>query len=200
MITRKLFWYSGIAAILVYVFATILGGLYYPHYSHTSQAISELVGINAPTRTILNPIYVFYNLLLITFAYGIYSEWRDRQTKIGAFLLFVLAVASILMWWFPMDPKDGSLSQTGVIHIMLAAVEALSTVLASLLFGFGLRKRMPFLSAVSYSVGLMILLIGPVAGGSAARHHLYMGLFERVTIGLFLGWVAAFSIIMLKRK
>lgn len=200
MITRKLFWYSGIAAVFLYIFATVLGGFYYPHYSHTSQVISELVGLNAPTRALLNPLYACYNLLLIGFGYGIYSQWGSRQTKFGAAFIILLGIASILMWWFPMDPKDGSLSQTGIIHIVLAAIEALSTVLASFFFGYGLRKRMPFLSAFSYSVGLMILLMGPVAGVSAARHHLYMGLFERVTIGLFLAWVAAFSIIMLKKK
>ena len=66
---KKLISYLGIGAVFVYLFATILGGFFFTGYSHTSQHISELLGSHAPTRAVLNPIYLIYNLFLISFAF-----------------------------------------------------------------------------------------------------------------------------------
>ncbi|AKM81901.1 MAG: hypothetical protein UT28_C0001G0082 [Berkelbacteria bacterium GW2011_GWE1_39_12] len=44
----KRFYYFGIIASLIYIFAVILGGFLWTGYSHISQAISELTMTLAP--------------------------------------------------------------------------------------------------------------------------------------------------------
>jgi hypothetical protein len=177
------------AAVVVYVGTTIFGGYIYPGYSHVSQAISELIGSGSPVAGIINPLFLFYNILLLLFSYAVYMKWGSVMTKIGAVLLGVVAGASILMWWFPMDVPGGAVTQTGVIHIILASIESLSTVITAFLFGVSLKKRSPYLSAVSFVTGIALLLTGPLAGISVSQESPYMGIFERITIGAFMIWL-----------
>jgi len=190
----------GIGAVGVYLFATILGGFLFPHYSHISQAISELVGSHAPTRTLLNPIFLLYNLLLVGFTIGLYTKWNNKFTKLGAITLVILCIASILMWWFPMDSRGYPATQNGLVHIILASIESLATIIATFLFGFGLKKKEHLLSKISITAGISLLIIGPIAGFTVTQNSPFMGFVERITIGIFLLWVFIFSIIILKKN
>jgi hypothetical protein len=80
-------------------------------------------------------------VLLITFAIGIYKQWNNRKIKFGALFLIIVGLASILMWPFPADTSGYPVTSKGIIHIILAAIESLSTVIATFLFGFGLLNK-----------------------------------------------------------
>lgn len=78
----------GILAPLLYAFAVILGGILTPNYSQVANAISELIGSGAPYKTLLDPLFDLYNILLVLFAVGLYSARNARRSySAGTMLL-----------------------------------------------------------------------------------------------------------------
>ena len=68
----------GILSSLLYVATDILGGLSYDGYSFTSQAVSELGAIGAPSAPIVIPLFFIYNLLALVFGYAVLRDAPSR--------------------------------------------------------------------------------------------------------------------------
>jgi hypothetical protein len=68
----------GILSSLLYVAATILGAIQWKGYSSTSQTVSELIAINAPSAPLVVPLFLTYSVLM--FAFGL-SVWRSSGQK-----------------------------------------------------------------------------------------------------------------------
>lgn len=181
--------HCGNLAVIIYVTTVIAGGLLFPHYSHFSDAISELTGSHSPIRNVLNPFFLIYNVFLALFAYGLFNTWIDKRTKAAAMLIMVTAVASIFMWRFPMDSKGYTVTSDGIIHIVLASIESVCTILATILAGLGVRRYSKRIALASFLLSLIIAVTGISAGILTAQNSPISGLFERVTIGTFLLWV-----------
>ena len=60
---RKALLICGILSPLVYVGTDILAGTLYAGYSFTSQAISELFAIGAPTSSLMVPLFTLSSVL-----------------------------------------------------------------------------------------------------------------------------------------
>src|SRR5678815_2963304 len=68
---RQVLLACGVLSSLLYITTDILGGLRYPGYSFTSQAISELAAIGAPTKPFVDPLFITYQLLALAFGVGV---------------------------------------------------------------------------------------------------------------------------------
>src|SRR5678815_5056840 len=69
----------GILAAFAYVVTDLLGALRYPGYNFTSQGVSELMAVGAPTKDLVNSIFVVYGALAVAFAVGLrarHDEYR----------------------------------------------------------------------------------------------------------------------------
>src|SRR5687767_11833735 len=53
----------GILSSLMYLVADVLGGLRYEGYSFSSQAISELMAVGAPSEAVVDPLFIAYDVL-----------------------------------------------------------------------------------------------------------------------------------------
>src|SRR5580765_364664 len=61
----------GVLSSLLYVGIDALAALRYPEYhSYASQAISELGAVGAPTKELVDPLFIIYGVLLIAFGVG----------------------------------------------------------------------------------------------------------------------------------
>ena len=81
---RKVLLICGILSSLLYVGTDILGGILYAGYSFTSQAISELFAIGAPTSGLVVPLFTVYSLFLLAFAFGVWvSSGRKRALRLA---------------------------------------------------------------------------------------------------------------------
>ena len=58
--TRKTLLVCGIVASLLYVIATVLGAMRWEGYSATSQTVSELFAIDAPSKSLVDPLFVIW--------------------------------------------------------------------------------------------------------------------------------------------
>ncbi len=156
---RKVLLICGILSSLLYVGADTLAAMLYKGYSYTSQTISELSAIGAPTRTLLALTGTVYLFLVIAFGLGVWgSAGRKRSLRITGILLVAYGLVGFAWPFAPMHQREvlaaggGTLSDT--MHLILSAVDSL---LFLLIIGFGAAafgKRFHL-----YSIATIIVLL-----------------------------------------
>jgi hypothetical protein len=202
---RRALLICGIASSVLY--GAMIWLIRYGGYSVLSQVPSELTAIGAPTRPLWLWLGSIYTLLVAAFGWGIWrSSGRDRALRIVAAL--ILAYASLgLLWPFtPMHQREvlaaggGTLSDT--LHVVLGGATVLLMFLAiavgATVFGSGFR----FYSIVTIVV---LLLFGALTFIEAPRVQanlptLWIGLWERINISVFLLWIAVLAAMLLAAR
>jgi len=191
----------GVSGVAVYVGTTVLGGVLDPTYSHASHTISELTGAGAPNRDLLAALYITYNLLLVGFGYALHRAMPHEQLlRIGMHLFILSGVAGVLMVTaFPTDLPGAVPTAIGRGHIAIAGVASALIVAATFVLGFAFRRvdALRFLAPGSFIAGAAIVVSGPLTAFAVAANSPFEGVFERITIGLFLLWVWGISMYML---
>jgi hypothetical protein len=177
----------------------ILGGLLRPGYSHVAHAISELIAAGTPNTALLTPLFTLYDLLLAAFGVGLLltvkaSEERQgvRSGTWGALTLVVAGLLGVLMnLFFPQDPGGPAVTFAGTVHVVLAGMLSLGTMLAMLCTGLWLRHAPVLRIYWIYSLASLVLVVvsGALGAAAIATSSPSLGLVERVTIGAFLQWV-----------
>lgn len=195
---HKIFMLCGMLAPVVYVIAVIIGGILRPGYSHKSQFVSELIESGAPNKSLLNPLFALYNLLTIAFGIGLFTGVRAMSKNkgkvsgsLGALILVAEGIFGFLTVFFPQDPRGAPATSTGKIHIVLAGLSSLTTILTISLMGFWFRTiaRWRGYSIYSFISGIIVFISGGLAAYTGATLSPILGLMERITIGGFLQWL-----------
>jgi uncharacterized protein len=200
-IVRKVLFVCGILSSLLYVATVVLSPVMWEGYNSTSQTVSELIAIDAPTRPLVAPLFVIYGMLVVAFAVGV------RLTAGGKLVLRLAAVGLagkevlgvVVTLFFPIhlrgveptitDTMHGALTFTGVLFMLLALGAAAAA--------FGPRFRL-------YSIATIVLLIagGFLTGIDAPKleNNLptpWMGAYERISIFAYMLWLMVLSILLL---
>jgi hypothetical membrane protein len=189
---------AGLLGPVVHLLTTVLGGAIRPGYSHLAEAISELTAAGAPNKALLDPLYALYDLLALLFGIGVFLTIGRLVPgravglgRLGGALLIVGGLFTLAFIFFPQDPGGPPVTFAGTVHLVLAGVVALASLLAILLLGLAARKapRLRGYAVFSFVADGVVLLAGsltPVAlsGGLSP----YFGLIERTTIGAILLW------------
>jgi hypothetical protein len=203
--SRKTLLACGVLSSLLYIGADVLAAVRFPGYhSFTSQAISELTAIGAPTKRLVEPLLIAYDVLIIAFGVGVWtSAGRTRASQLVGGLLVGIGVAGLVAMPFtPMSLRGtGSLS-TDLPHIAVTGVIVLF-ILSAVGLGaslFGRRFRL-----YSYATLLTLLVFGGWTGLQAARLAAgeptpWLGVVERIHIGAYLLWVAMLAIMLLRSR
>jgi Protein of unknown function (DUF998) len=195
---NKIFMLCSMLAPVVYVIAAIIGGILRPGYNHRSQFVSELIETGAPNKSLLNPLFALYNLLTIAFGIGLFTRVHAMSKNkhkvsgsLGALVLGVEGIFGFLTIIFPQDPRGAPVTSTGKIHIALAGLSALTTILTIFLLGFWFRAIHSFrgYSIYSFISGIVVIISGALAAYTGATLSPILGLMERITIGGFLQWM-----------
>ena len=196
----------GTLAAFVYLLTDVLGSLRYPGYDFTSQGVSELMAVGAPTKLLVDSIFFVYGLLAIGFAIGVIRDAprgeRARALRTtGVLLLAYAAIPMALAGRFAAHPRGAGAFSASVPHIIVTAVLVV-LMLAALAFGaFALGRRFRF-----YSLGTLglIVALGVVSGYYGARLAAGQstpgfGIVERVLIYAFLAWAATLGVALLRK-
>jgi hypothetical protein len=200
---RKILLICGIFSSLLYVGADLFALLRYEGYSYTAQTVSELSAIGAPTRSVLVPLYVAYDALLIAFGLGLLGSARSKRTlRITAGLIAGIGVVGFVAMPFPMHVRGQETTLTDVMHIVLTGVIVLLTLLA---MGFGATaygKRFRLFSIVTI---LAVIVFGVLTGldGPRVAANLptpWIGVTERLNIGAYLLWVLVLALTALRAE
>jgi hypothetical membrane protein len=186
----------GIAAVGLYVGTTLLGGILDPQYSQVGNAISELTGSMAPDRALLAPLYIGYNVLLLGFGYALFRAAAGGILFPVAVVLLALAALSGIgqVTAFRMDSDGSAQTTVGMIHLVLVGVSSVLCLTIAILYGVAFRgvPTLRRLSRYSFATAAGLVLTAPLAAGSIGTD--LMGLFERITIGVFMLWVVVVSV------
>jgi hypothetical protein len=201
---KKILLLCGILASLLY--AAMILAIQYEGYDFTSQSVSELSAIGAPTRTLWISLGITYQVLMIAFGLGIWLSSGQRYTlRISACLILLnYGIASFLWLFASMHQRevlaDGGKTPAETLHIILVLV----TVLCNLLtIGFGAAafgKRFRYYSVITI---LIMLLLGVLTGPAAALRieanlpTPWFGIWERIIILGFLLWIIVLAFILM---
>ncbi len=193
----------GVLSSLVYVIGIdVVAALRFPDYhGYTSQAVSELMAVGAPTRMLLVWLFIPYNLLVLAFAAGVSaSADGNRATRLAAAALVAYGVMSTTgLLLTPMDLRGTMDSSRDALHIAATLVMSLCivAVMAFGAFAQGTRFRLYSFATIATLIvfgGLAGYLAGPMPGPTP-----WLGLAERINIYATMLWMMAFAVSLLRR-
>ncbi|MDP4285199.1 MAG: DUF998 domain-containing protein [Bacteroidota bacterium] len=204
---RKILLICGILSSLLYAAINIIIAMQWKEYNSASQTVSELSAISAPTRMLWIVLSAPYTLLMIAFAWGVWkSATGNRALRIAGGLLIAYGALGILWPFAPMHLREtlaaggGTFSDT--MHITLGIVTEIIYLLALILTATALGKKFRFYSIVTFALllvfGILTFLEAP--GVAANQPTPLIGVWERINIGVFLIWIIALSIVLLKTQ
>ena len=198
---RKTLLLCGIASSVLY--ALMIWGIRYEGYSLTSQVPSELTAIGAPTRALWAQLGWIYTALVTAFGFGVWkSARRNRTVRVVSGLILAFASLGLLWPFAAMHQRDvlaaggGTLGDT--LHQVLAAVTVFLMFFAigCGASAFGMRFRL-------YSIATIVVLLtfGGLTFLQASRLQAnlptpWIGLWERISISVFLLWVAMLGAVL----
>jgi hypothetical protein len=172
-----------------------------------SQTISELSAIGAPTRALWMILCTPYSILIIAFAYGVLMSAGDnRKLRIAGKLMIAYGALGLFWPFAPMHLREtlaaggGTISDT--MHIVLASVTQVIYLLALGYTAAALGRAFRWYSIVTVVVlfvfGALTFIDAP--GVSANTPTPYIGLWERINIGVFMAWIIVLAAELLPRR
>ena len=200
---RKALLVCGIVSWLLYVAMNVFVSMQWEGYSSVSQTVSELSAIGAPTRPLWVLLATAYALIVTAFGWGVWaSARRNRPLRVVGGVVVAHGVLGLA--WPPMHQRavlaTGGGTLTDTMHIVFAMVTVLLMLLA-IGFGaaaFGKRFRL-------YSIATVVILVafGALTGldGPRIAANLptpWVGVLERINIGVFLLWVVVLAVTLLR--
>lgn len=201
---RKTLLVCGILSALLYAAMLVFVPMRWPVYSSAAQTVSELSAIGAPTRSLWVSLGMVWALLYAAFGWGVWrSAGPSRSLRVAGGVIIVAVLFSL--FWPPMHRREvlaaGGATLTDTLHIAWTAVNGVLTLLAMGFAAAALGKR----SRV-YSIATMVILVaaGAVTSLDAPRMQAdlptpWIGVWERVNIGVWLLWIVVLAVTLLRR-
>jgi hypothetical protein len=197
----------GFLSSLLYLVMNIYVPMQYSGYNPVSQVISELSAVGAPTRTIWFVLGTVYTLLVAVFGWAVWKSAGDnRPLRRTGFLLGISGIIGLGWSFAPMHQREvlaaggGTISET--FHIVFSVVTVLLMMLA-IGFGaaaFGRKFRL-------YSIATLVLLavFGILTGIDGPKMEAneptpWIGVWERICIGVYMLWVMVLSYRLLQKN
>jgi len=204
---RKSLLVCGILSSLLYVAMNVFVPMRYEGYSSVSQTISELSAVGAPTRPLWMVLGFVYTLLVTAFGWGVWaSAHGNRRLRVVGGLVVAYGLSGFAWPFAPMHQRavlaagGGTLSDT--IHLVLGGVTILMYLIA-LGFGaaaFGRRFRIYSIATMATLIafGVLVGLDAPKIGANQPTP--WVGVTERINIGVFLLWVVVLAMTLLRAR
>lgn len=195
----------GIASSLLYVAMNVFVAMQWPGYSSTTQTVSELSAIGAPTRALWVGLGVAYTGLVTAFGAGVWASGHDnRRLRVAGGLLIVYGITGLLWPLAPMHLREtlaaGGGTWSDTMHLAMTMVTVPVMLLA---IGFGAAALGRWFRAYSIASVAILLAFGALTGTESPNvpKHLptpWIGVYERVLIGVFLVWVVVLAIALVR--
>lgn len=172
-----------------------------PGYDAASQTVSELSAIGAPTRSVWVVTGALYGLSSALFGVGLWlAAGARRPLTVAAVLLIACAVFGV--FWPPMHLRGEGFSLTDSLHIVWAIGWAGLTFAAMIFAAAGLRGRFAWFTVACMAV-MFVAGMATSQGSANIPKNLptpWVGVWERVSIGAYLLWLAVFAIILRRER
>jgi hypothetical protein len=196
---QKVLLFSGLLSSLTYIAANVVVPMTWHEYSIANQTVSELSAIGAPTRALWIALVLPYIVLFAAFGWGILkSAGTNRWLRIVGWLILVYSAFNL--YWPPMHQREvlaaGGGTLTDTLHLVWAGV---TVFLFVLMMGFGAAALGPQFRIYTIASGVALILCGLLTSLDAPNVAAilptpWIGVWERINIGVFLLWVAVLSV------
>jgi hypothetical protein len=198
---RNVLLVCGIVSSLLYVAMNIFVAMRWEDYSSVSQTVSELSAIGAPTRPLWVLLGIVYTLLVTAFGWGVWrSARRNRPLRVVGGLIVAYGVVGLAWPLAPMHLRGTESTLTDTMHILFATATVLLMLIA---IGFGAAafgKRFRLYSILTmvilFAFGVLTGLDGPRIAANLPTP--WIGVWERINIGVFLVWIVVLAIAVLR--
>jgi hypothetical protein len=179
----------------------------YRGYCRRDQAVSELSAVGAPTRPFLSATLPVFATLLTGFGVGVWNAAQGRRALRATAAVLVASGVTGAAWLpYPMSARAdiasgaGASNDTG--HLVLSGL-TVAEILA--LFGAGSTAFGDRFRAYSLLSAATVLVSGGLTSVQAAKlpdggPTPGMGLYERVSIGTWLLWMAVLAVLLLREQ
>jgi hypothetical protein len=204
-IRRKLLLACGIFSSLLYIGMNVFIPMRYPGYSSFSQTVSELSAIGAPTRPLWLSLIPIYTVLVVAFGWGLWqSVAQNRRLRVVGSLMIINVL--IGLFWPPMHQREvlaaGGGTLTDTLHIVWTMVTVPLMLLAITFGAVVYGKSFRLYSIVTI---LALVIFGVLTGLDAPRMESnlptpWMGVWERINIGVYMLWVLVLAVITIRTK
>jgi hypothetical protein len=192
----------GALSTLLYAVMNVVVPAQWEGYDPASQVISELSAIGAPTRSLWLALCVPYSLLVTAFGCGVWRSSRgNRPLRVVGALLIAYGVTGFVWPFFPMHLRGAAPGLTDSMHIVLSGATCLLYLLA---LGFGAAAFGQRFRLYSIATGIVLIATGVLTGLDGARLAAnlptpWIGVWERLSIGAAMLWIAVLAWAVLNR-
>lgn len=196
----------GILSSALYAAMNVFVAMQWEAYSSRSMTVSELSAIDAPTRALWVPWGLVYTLLMAAFGWGVYASAQgNRRLRAAGGFLIAYGISGLAWPLFPMHLREvlaaGGSNWSDTLHLVTASVTVLIMLLA---MGYGaaaLGRSFRIYSIVSM---LVLATFGALTSSEAPAVDVngptpWIGVYERINIGVFLLWVIVLAVLLLRR-
>jgi len=201
---KYLTFFCGLVGALLFVIASIIGGMQIDGYSFISQYISESYATGIPNTTHLRYMYISSGILLFLLGLMAPSVFpKSKGIRIG-FVLFAIfyGLGTVTTGFFPCDlgcpsdPANWSISQT--IHNTAGFLVYSLVPFCLIGLGASFRKfpKTRTLSKLSFVCGILSLVFVLLLFGNPKGP--YNGLFQRIIEASFLIWTIYCSLYIVR--
>ena len=191
----------GLASSLLYAAMLAIIPLWWEGYSSASQTVSELSAIRAPTRSLWVPLGILWTLLYALFGWGVWKAGRqNRPLQVAGAMIVAHGLFGII--WPPMHLRGTEATLTDTLHIVWSIVTVLLMALAIGFAAAALGKRFRLYSIATL---LVFVVFGTLTGldGPRIAANLptpWIGVWERVNIGVWLLWIVALTFTLWRHR
>ncbi len=191
------------ASVLYLASIDLIARRLHPTYHRfSSQMVSELMAMGAPTRPLLVRLLIPYNVLMLAFTAGVALAARQQRASLGTVVALagygVMSTLGLLA--FPMDLRGTPNSRrdrrhifaTMVMSVFIVAAMPLSAVRSGAHFR---RYTAVTLGGVLWFGGWSGMLARPMPGPTPG-----VGLTERVNIYATMLWFATLALVLIREE
>lgn len=196
----------GIAGPILFAVLVTVGGAIYEGYSHATQSVSELGGVEAEHPLLQNINFFILGPMFILFAAGLHLGIRDgRGSIIGPALIGVFGLTVILNGIFPCDAGCDAETWQGLTHNGTGLGGFLAGILGIFLVSRRIKGDSDWNSLYRFSrmfcAASLVCLVVWIAVGQIADVESVNGILQRLFVGVWFTWtmVMAFKLISLPR-
>ncbi len=204
---RKILLICGIIASLYYALLNIIVPMFWEGYNSASQVVSELSAVDAPTRLLWLILCIPYTVFATLFGWGVWkSAGTNRAMKTAGILLLIYGSLGVAWPLAPMHLREtlaaggGTLSDT--MHIALGGITEILFFLAMGFAAAASGKPFRIYSVVTF---VILMIFGVLTSLDAPKLAInqptpFVGVWERINIGLFLVWIIVLALNLLKAE
>lgn len=183
-----------IGPIFYFLLLTTLG-LMWSGYNSTLQSMSEIGSVVSPYKDIMN--YLGFSLLGVSisfFGVGLLKNFgRGALQYLTFFFVLVAGIFMFAVGFFPCDAGCVDVTKTGEMHSLTSTVPSITLPLAAMLMATIITKKWgKKWGHVSFWLGVLSMASGPIM--FIPQSAPYLGIVQRVGIGLSLLWMVLISI------